>query len=299
MLAPRTLAAFPMPIETPPRERALKSLSPHGFHRVAWHEWGDAENPRVVICVHGLTRTGRDFDVLASALARTHRVLAVDMPGRGRSEWLRVKADYVYSTYLTSLVAIIAASGAQTVDWVGTSMGGLLGIVMAAQPGTPLARLVVNDVGPTIEPSALQRIATYVGADPTFATEGELVAHMRSISPFGPLDDAQWLHLARSASSRREDGRYGYVYDPGIAVPFREAPAAPDLWPLWDAIACPTLVLRGARSDLLSASTAHAMTQRGPRARLIEFEGVGHAPSLLVEDQVEAVVAFLREPASR
>ena len=118
---------------------------------------------------------------------------------------------------------------------------------------------------------------------------------MRSISPFGPLDDAQWQHLARTASARRDDGRYGFVYDPGIAVPFREAPAVTDLWPLWDAITCPTLVLRGARSDLLSSPTAHAMTQRGPRARLIEFEGVGHAPSLLVGDQVEAVVSFLRE----
>ena len=284
---------------TSPRERSLQSLSPHGFHRVAWHEWGDADNPRVVVCVHGLTRTGRDFDVLGEALASTHRVLAVDMPGRGRSEWLRVKADYVYPTYLTTLVAVIAASGAQTVDWVGTSMGGLLGMVMAAQPATPLTRLVVNDVGPTIEPSAIQRIGAYVGADPTFATEAELITYMRAISPFGALDDAQWRHLAHTAMARREDGRYGFVYDPGIAVPFREAPAVTDLWPLWDAIACPTLVLRGARSDLLSASTAHAMTQRGPRARLIEFEGVGHAPPLLADDQVDAVVTFLREAATR
>lgn len=283
---------------TSPRERSLKSLSPHGFHRVAWHEWGDTDNPRVVVCVHGLTRTGRDFDVLGEALASTHRVLAVDMPGRGRSEWLRVKADYVYPTYLTTLVALVAASGARTVDWVGTSMGGLLGMVMAAQPDTPIVRLVVNDVGPTIEPSAIQRIGAYVGADPTFATESELIAYMRSISPFGALDDAQWRHLAHTAMARRDDGGYGFVYDPGIAVPFREAPAVTDLWPLWDAIACPTLVLRGARSDLLSTSTAHAMTLRGPRARLIEFEGVGHAPPLLVDDQVEAVVTFLREVAT-
>jgi pimeloyl-ACP methyl ester carboxylesterase len=281
---------------TAPRERSLKSLSPHGFHRVVWHEWGDAHNPRVVVCVHGLTRTGRDFDVLGEALAPTHRVMAVDMPGRGRSAWLPVKADYVYSTYLTTLTALVAASGAETVDWVGTSMGGLLGIVMAAQAGTPVARLVVNDVGPTIEGAAVQRIAAYVGADPTFATEGELVAYMRAISPFGPLDDAQWSHLARTATSQRADGRYGFVYDPGIAVPFRDAPALTDLWPLWDAIKCPALLLRGARSDLLSSATANAMTQRGPRATLVEFAEVGHAPTLLVDDQVEAVVAFLRDP---
>jgi pimeloyl-ACP methyl ester carboxylesterase len=194
-------------------------------------------------------------------------------------------------------VALIAAAGARTVDWVGTSMGGLIGIVMAAQPGTPVTRLVVNDAGPTIEPSAIQRIGAYVGTDPTFATESELLAYVRSISPFGPLDDAQWRHLVGTATARREDGRWGFVYDPGIAVPFREAPAVTDLWPLWDRIACPTLVLRGERSDLLSAPTAQAMTQRGPRARLVEFEGVGHAPSLLVEDQVGAVVSFLREGA--
>jgi pimeloyl-ACP methyl ester carboxylesterase len=284
---------------TSPRERSLASLASHGFHHVVWHEWGEADNPRVAVCVHGLTRTGRDFDVLGEALAPTHRVLAVDMPGRGRSEWLPVKRDYVYSTYLTVLVALVAASGARTVDWVGTSMGGLLGIVMAAQRGTPIARLVVNDVGPTIEPAALQRIATYVGSDPTFASESELLAYMRSISPFGPLDDAQWQHLARTASARRADGRHGFLYDPGIAEPFRETPAVTDLWPLWDAIACPTLVLRGARSDLLSSPTAWEMTRRGPRARLVEFEGVGHAPSLLVEDQVGAVVTFLRETAAR
>jgi pimeloyl-ACP methyl ester carboxylesterase len=282
---------------TAPRERSLRSLSPHGFHRVVWHEWGDPENPRTAICVHGLTRTGRDFDVLGEALARSHRVLAVDMPGRGRSEWLSVKADYVYTTYLTTLTALIAASGAESVDWVGTSMGGLLGIVMAAQPGTPIARLVVNDVGPTIEQAALVRIGAYVGADPTFATERELLAYVRTISPFGPHTEAQWEHLVRTTTSRRPDGRFGFVYDPGISVPFREAAARADVWPLWDAITCPTLLLRGADSDLLSATTARAMAERGPKPRLVEFAGVGHAPTLLVRDQVQAVIDFLRNRA--
>ena len=284
---------------TAPRQRSLKSLSPHGFHRVVWHEWGDADNPRVVVCVHGLTRTGRDFDVLGEALASTHRILAVDMPGRGCSEWLPDKADYVYPTYLSTLTALVAASGVATVDWVGTSMGGLLGIVMAAQPATPVARLVVNDVGPTIEPAALARIAAYVGNDPTFDSEAALVAYVRSISPFGPHDDAQWEHLVRTTTSLRRNGRYGFVYDPGIAVPFRNATTGADLWPLWDAIRCPTLLLRGAESDLLSASTARAMAKRGPRPRLIEFAGVGHAPTLIPDDQVEAVVDFLRDPLRR
>ena len=284
---------------TAPRQRALRGLAAHGFHRVVWHEWGDPDNPRVAICVHGLTRTGRDFDVLAEALASTHRVLAVDMPGRGRSDWLPVKGDYVFPTYLTTLTALIAASGAERVDWVGTSMGGLLGMVMAAQPETPIERLVVNDVGPAIEPVALERIKAYVGADPTFPTWEAFGACVRAISPFGPLDDAQWEHLTRTVGRERPDGRVGFVYDPGIAVPFREAPAPPDLWPVWQAIRCPTLLLRGAASDLLSAETARRMTETGPKPRLVEFEGVGHAPMLLVPDQVATVVGFLRDAPAR
>ncbi|HZQ62776.1 MAG TPA: alpha/beta hydrolase, partial [Casimicrobiaceae bacterium] len=181
------------------------------------------------------------------------------------------------------------------VDWVGTSMGGLLGMVMAAQAGTPVRRLVVNDVGPAIEPAALQRIGEYVGSDPTFATFEEIEHYVRTISaPFGKLTDEQWTHLARTSVHQRGDGRWGFTYDPALAVPFRAAPAPPDLWPVWDAIRCPTLLLRGRESDLLSAQTAKAMTQRGPRAQLIEFEGVGHAPALLHAQEIAPVVAFLR-----
>jgi pimeloyl-ACP methyl ester carboxylesterase len=279
---------------TVPRERVLRSLASHGFHRVVWYEWGERDNPRVVVCVHGLTRTGRDFDVLGEALAATHRVLAVDMPGRGRSDWLAVKRDYGFPLYLATLTALIAASGAETVDWVGTSMGGLLGIVMAGQPGTPVARLVVNDVGPVIDPAGLARIGAYVGTDPTFASSAEIAAYMRSISPFGALSEAQWQHMTDSVVAQRADGRWGFVYDPGIAVPFREATASVDLWPLWDAIRCPTLLLRGADSDVLSPAVANEMTQRGPRPRLVEFAGVAHAPMLMAADQIDAVVGFLR-----
>jgi pimeloyl-ACP methyl ester carboxylesterase len=173
-------------------------------------------------------------------------------------------------------------------------MGGLLGIVMAAQPGTPVTHLVINDVGPDIQPGALSRIGSYVGADPTFATEAEFAAYVRSISPFGPHDDAQWEHLWRTTMGKRADGRFGFVYDPGIAVPFREHVAPPALWPLWDAIRCPTLLLRGAQSDLLSQTTAREMTMRGPKPALVEFPGVGHAPTLLVPGQVRAVAEFLK-----
>ena len=280
---------------TEPRTRQFSGLTPHGFHRVVYYEWGDAANPAVVVCVHGVGRNGRDFDVLGEALAPTHRVLAIDMPGRGASDWLTDPMEYVFPVYLTTLTALIAASGAATVDWVGTSMGGLLGIVAAAQPKTPIGRLVVNDVGPFVEPAALVRIGGYFGSDPTFATFAEYQAYVREISaPFGPLTDAQWEHVARTNGTQRGDGRWGVGYDPRIAVPFRGQPAPPDLWPQWDAICCPTLVLRGAVSDLLSPATAKQMSERGPRARVIEFAGIGHAPMLLESTQIEPVAEFLR-----
>ena len=280
---------------TQPRRNQLRSLSPHGFHRVAYFEWGDPEQSRVAICVHGVGRNARDFDVLAEALSSTHRVLAVDMPGRGDSDWLADPNDYVFPTYLTALTALVARSGAETVDWIGTSMGGLLGIVMAAQPKSPIARLVVNDVGPTIEPAAIERIRGYFGLDPTFATYAEIEQYIRTVSaPFGPLTDAQWDHVTRTNVRQRADGRWGLAYDPGIAVPFRSNAAPPDLWGLWDAIRAPTLVLRGAKSDLLSASTAVEMVARGPRPALIEFPDVGHAPMLLSAEQIDPVVRFIR-----
>jgi pimeloyl-ACP methyl ester carboxylesterase len=280
---------------TEPRTRSLRSLSPHGFHRVVWYEWGAADAPHVVVCVHGVARNGRDFDVLGEALAPTHRVLAVDMPGRGRSDWLADASDYGFATYLATLTALVAASGADEVSYVGTSMGGLLGMAMAAQPNTPIARLVVNDIGPVIEPAALTRIGGYLGADPVFDSYAALSAYVREISaPFGPLDEAQWDHVVRTNARQESDGRWRLGYDPAIALAFRAQPAPPDLWPLWDAVRCPTLVLRGERSDLLSAATAQAMTRRGPRAEQVEIAGVGHAPMLLAPEQVAVVARFLR-----
>lgn len=278
-----------------PRERSLRSLTVRGFHRVVWYEWGDRDAADVVVCVHGVGRNGRDFDVLGEALAPTHRVLAVDMPGRGRSDWLPDPQLYSFPTYLATLTALVAASGADRVSWVGTSMGGLLGMAMAAQPNTPVARLVVNDVGPVIEPAALGRIGGYLGADPTFDRYEHIEAYIRQISaPFGPLTDAQWTHLVRTNVRQDAQGRWHVGYDPGIGVAFASQPVLPDLWHLWDAVACPTLVLRGQNSDLLAADTAATMATRGPRPRVVEIAGVGHAPMLLDAQQVDLVTAFLR-----
>jgi pimeloyl-ACP methyl ester carboxylesterase len=277
------------------RDRHFHSLSPHGFHRVVYRQWGDPGNPRVVVCVHGLTRNSRDFDTLAAAIAERFRVLCPDMPGRGDSEWLADPKDYAFPTYLTTLTALLAHADVERCAWVGTSMGGLLGIALAAQRNTPIHRLVVNDVGPVIEPSALARIASYVGADPRFDSFAALEAHIRAVSaPFGALSDAQWTTLARTTARQQADGSWRLKYDPGIAVPFRiQAAQAGDVWPLWDAISCPTLVLRGAESDLLAPATAAAMKTRGPKPRVIEFPGVGHAPMLLDPAQIAPVVEFL------
>jgi pimeloyl-ACP methyl ester carboxylesterase len=278
-----------------PRQRVVRSLSAHGFHRVAYRDWGHPESARAVVCVHGLTRNGRDFDALATALADRFRVLCPDIPGRGDSEWLPDAADYIFPTYLTALTAMLAHAGVEQVAWVGTSMGGLLGMILAAHRGTLVTRLVVNDVGPVLEPLALSRIAGYVGLDPVFETFAALEAHIREVSaPFGALTDAQWAELARTTARQTADGRWRLKYDPGIAVPFRStAGTGGDLWAVWDAIRCPTLLLHGAQSDLLSAETAAAMRARGPKPQMIEFASVGHAPMLLTPEQIAPVAAFL------
>jgi pimeloyl-ACP methyl ester carboxylesterase len=278
-----------------PRRRTFRSLSAHGFHEVVYREWGHPESPRVVVCVHGLTRNGRDFDTLAAALADRFRVLCPDMPGRGESEWLPDPNDYVFPTYLTALTALLAHAHADRIAWVGTSMGGLLGMILAAQRGSPVTRLVINDIGPVIEQAALTRIAGYVGMDPPFETFAALETHIREVSAsFGPLTDEQWRHLALTTSRQTTDGRWRLKYDPGIAIPFRSSAAAGgDLWGVWDAIPCPALLLRGAQSDLLSKATAEAMLTRGPRPRLVEFAGIGHAPMLLSPDQIVPVISFL------
>jgi len=278
-----------------PRQHFVRSLSPHGFHRVAYRDWGHPASSRVVVCVHGLTRNGRDFDSLATALSDRFRVICPDMPGRGDSEWLADPNDYTFPTYLTALTAVLAHADVDEIAWVGTSMGGLLGMLLAAQRATPITRLVINDIGPAIEPAALLRIAGYVGLDPAFDNFAALEAHVREVSAsFGALTDAQWTALASSTARQMPDGLWRLKYDPGIAVPFRSAASGGgDLWAVWDAIRCPTLLLRGSESDLLSAQTAAAMHTRGPKARLVEFAEVGHAPMLLSQEQIAPVVAFL------
>lgn len=272
-------------------------LSSKGFHRMHYYDWGDPENSRVVICVHGLTRNGRDFDFLAQALSRDFRIVCPDVAGRGRSDWLESKQDYGYAQYMadmTALLARVTAGAEKTIYWVGTSMGGLLGIIMAAMPKNPIRKLVVNDAGMLVPKAALERLALYVGKDPRFATLDALEAHVRHISaPFGALSDEQWRHLTVHSAKQHADGTWGFRYDPAIANAFSGELNDIDLSAYWDAVRCPTLLLRGADSDILLRATAEAMTQRGPKATLVEFQAVGHAPMLMSDEQVTAVRDFL------
>src|SRR5579859_2329875 len=263
-------------------ERHLSCLSLHGFHRLNYYEWGRPDNPRVLICVHGLTRNGRDFDELAQALSAEYRVLCPDIPGRGKSEWLEHKEDYSYPVYCAAMAALIARSGADTVDWVGTSMGGLIGMLLAAQANSPIRKLVMNDVGPFVPKASLERLATYVGKAVSYESFEALEQYIRTVSAsFGPLTDAQWRHLTQTTALRKDDGRWGTNYDPAIGLPFKGEIADVVLWPFWDQVRAPTLLLRGKDSDLLLPETAREMTSRGPKAQLVEFPGIGHAPMLM------------------
>ena len=277
------------------REGSFLSLGPNGFHRVVYSDWGDVQNQRVLVCVHGLTRNGRDFDTLANALSEDYRVVCPDVAGRGRSEWLPVKQDYGYPVYCADMAALIAHLRAESVDWLGTSMGGVIGMLLAATPGTPLRRLVINDIGPLIPKAALERIASYVGTDPRFDNMSALDAYIREIyAPFGPLTDAQWRGLVESSARTTADGDIGLSYDPGIAEPLRAAPLEDiDLWTVWDAVQCPVLLLRGQKSDVLPAETAEEMQRRGPKTTFVELPEIGHAPALMANDQIGTIRDWL------
>jgi pimeloyl-ACP methyl ester carboxylesterase len=276
--------------------RSLDCLGPKGFHRIAYAQWPGPADGRVTICVHGLSRNGRDFDDLAQRLSARGPVLAPDMPGRGKSPWLPEAADYAYPLYFADVAALIARSGAAEIDYVGTSMGGIIGMYLACQPGTPIRRLVLNDIGPVVPKAAIARIGDYVGRVPDFADLGELEAYLRVVQAgLGRLTDAQWRHLAEHSYRVLENGRLALHYDPAIAQVFAaEAPGDVVLWPYWDRITCPTLVIRGAQSDTLLAETAGEMTQRGPKAVLFEVADAAHAPALMDPAQIDAIERFLQ-----
>jgi pimeloyl-ACP methyl ester carboxylesterase len=305
-------------------QASFLSLAPGGFHRISYLDWGSPGASRIAVCVHGLARNGRDFDFLARVLARDCRVVCPDVAGRGDSEWLADKSDYSFSTYLADAAALIArvtappakfgtfrrrssAQGTSTIDWIGTSMGGLIGMLLAAKPQSPIRRLVLNDVGPFISWGSLYRLKGYVAGVVSFPSLAAVETHLRTVlRPFGPLTDEQWRHLAEHSAFESAPGELQLRYDPAIGSGMRaghadpELPLGPnflsgiDLWRTWSEIRCPTLVLRGAESDVLSRDTLRQMQSLRPDVEVLEFEGIGHAPALMSDNQITAVQAFLR-----
>lgn len=285
-----------------PRLGFVQCISPAGLHRMAYHEWGDPANPRVLVCAHGLTRTGRDFDAVARALCGDYRVVCPDVVGRGRSEWLADANGYVVPQYVADMVTLIARLNVEKVDWFGTSMGGLIGMGLAGLPKSPVRKLLLNDVGPRIAPSAVERIGAYLGLPVRFKTFEEGLAYLQTISAsFGRHTGEQWreLNAAILKPVQGTDGlEWGLHYDPQLAVPFRkstpEAIAAGEaaLWRSFEAIEAPVLVVRGAQSDLLLRETVAEMVARGQHVSSVEVPDVGHAPTFVDPAQIAIVRQF-------
>ena len=274
--------------------RRIQVAGPDGDYGLSYADWGSPDAARTIVCVHGLTRNGRDFDHLATALQDPARVICPDMVGRGLSDPLRDPEQYALPTYVAHMLQLLDQLELGQVDWVGTSMGGLIGMGVAAS-GAPIGRLVLNDIGPFIPKAALERINRHLGLSLSFASLEALEAHLREIhAGFGPLSDAEWRHLAEHSASRREDGTFRLSYDQRLAEPMKRGPIADiDLWPVWDQVRCPVLVLRGTQSELLLAATAEEMTRRGPGAEVVEIDGTGHAPALMARDQIAIVRDWL------
>jgi len=274
------------------RHHTLRCADSNGAHNIHYVEWGDAANPNLLICAHGLTRCARDFDVLAAAMSDRYRVICPDAAGRGESDWLANPADYSYPQYLSDTQALLTHLNAGKLHWVGTSMGGMLGMLLASLPNSPVTRLVLNDVGILVPKEALERIGRYVGQVVRFASFEEAVATVKAISPFG-LNDEQWRSTTRPLLKQNDDGSWQFRYDPAIGDIFRQGPIGDvDLTPYWNAVACPVLLLRGEESDLLKKETFKAMCAKAG-VQGIEFAGIGHAPMLMSAGQIAAVREFL------
>jgi len=284
--------------------KSVQCFSMSGLHQMAYKEWGEEDNPNVLVCVHGVTRVSDDFDNLAQSLCKDYRVVCPDVVGRGRSGSLANPQLYRLPQYVSDMVTLLArvlANGErQTVDWFGTSMGGLIGMGLASLPDSPVSKLVLNDIGPTLDSVAIQRIGDYIAQEvrfPTFKAGAEFVKMVSTT--FGEHTDAEWHKLAADVLRQDKDGTWVRHYDMGLALPFQsvtpESAKADEamLWAAYDAIRCPTLLVRGANSDLLSRETAEAMTQRGPKAKLVEIANVGHAPTFLHDDQIAIAKDFL------
>ena len=281
-----------------PRRRSVQCASAAGLHRMAYREWGDPRNREVLVCVHGLTRSSRDFDELARTLCAQFRVVCPDVAGRGDSDRLADPKLYTWAQYVADMVTLIARLDVEAVNWLGTSMGGFVGMALAAQQGSPVRKLILNDAAPVIAKARSSASVPMSARRRCSPSLEEAEKYVRTIAaPFGEHSDAQWRTLAETWVRKNEDGTWRPHYDPRIAEAYRATLPEKDLelWPLYDAVRCPTLLIRGERSDVVSRETAEAMARRGPKAKVVEFKGIGHAPTLLHADQIAVVRDFLHQ----
>ena len=283
-----------------PKINTVQCLSPAGLHSMAYREWGEADNPQVLVCVHGVTRVSDDFDHLAEALSDRYRVICPDIVGRGRSSWLKNPQYYAVPQYVSDMVTLLARLDVPQVDWFGTSMGALIGMGLAALPDAPVRKMIMNDVGPNLNFTALLRIGEYIAKEVRFSSFEQGRDYIRTIAAsFGPHTDEEWNKLARDVLREGSDGQWRRHYDPALALGFSGLTEAnvkqneQALWAAYDAITCPVLLVRGSESDLLTTDTAYQMTQRGPRAELVELPGIGHAPTFMHADQIAIARRYL------
>ena len=292
--------------QTQPRAHFFDAPNPHGTpgtHKIAWYEWGSPNSP-VIICVHGLTRNGRDFDYVARELSDHYRIICIDIAGRGKSDHFPQVNWYENGVYLQDVLALTEHLKLERFDWIGTSMGGIIGMMMAAFVPGKITRLVINDIGALIPLSGLSRIGTYVGTKSHFADLAEARKYLRTVMiPFGIREPAHWDHIERHTLEEQADGQLRLAYDPNIGEAFRLAAAAMEnpqdisLWMLWDAIKIPCLILRGELSDILPHTIAVEMAAKNPQSTLVEFKGIGHAPTLMEDDQIRVVENWLQTTA--
>jgi len=279
----------------PSSDRRCEIADLSGKRHIAYREWGAPDNPNILVCAHGLTRNSRDFDALSNVLHKDYRIICMDVAGRGDSDWLNRPDDYSYPLYVSDAHILLTHAGCRGCDWLGTSMGGVIGMMLAAEKPSPIRRLIVNDIGPIIPNSALRRIAKYLEFRPAFTSFQQFETYLRQVhAPFGPLTNEQWHHLAIHSSRQTGTGHWDFKYDPAIAIPFaRLTDDDIDLRSIWDAISCPVLMLHGRESDILTGDIVAQAQAHGPGLTVHHFDGVGHAPALMEIDQIQCIQNWL------
>lgn len=280
----------------PPSQNFYWGLSSQGFHRLAYTEWGDKDNPAVVVCAHALTRNSRDFDYLARTLQKTYRVICPDFLGHGKSDYVGNARVYHFSQYMNDMVALLARIDAQEIHWVGTSLGGIIGMMLAAQPHSPLQSLIVNDVGMIVPGPALQRMATYARNEHGFSSMEDAKSYFQTVlSPIGTLDSEKWTHITKYGTLASADGSLRLAHDPAIGEDFINQPIPTlHLESYWQSLHCPILILHGDHSDFLPPEIIRKMLYFQPDAQVISLPGCGHAPSLMEATQIDLIDTWLQ-----